>query len=177
MTRVGRARSLGHRLAGLNLAAMLMLSMAVAGCATVERWTHPRAAAPAAPTHPTDISSPYRAAPPPGQVVEAWSGPVQEVRTDRAMTMYRVFGGDARQLGAWLSPDRPTSRAQVRADLALPPQNTAELVSVVNVPAGTLMRRGTAAPAFGQPGGGEQVQLMEIIPASSFQAPEPLDPG
>lgn len=165
---------LGRAWLGLPMLLALVLGTAgLGGCAGLKGVFAPRTVA----AQPTDIASPYRAAPAAGQVVEAWSGPVQEVRTTEVQTMYRVYGGDARQLGAWLAPSRPVSRAQVRADLALPPANTAEFVSVVTVPAGTLMRKGVAAPAFGQPGGGEQVQLMELIPATSFQAPEPLDPG
>ena len=45
-----------------------------------------------------DLSA-YRAAPATG-LVEAWSGPVEEVRNPEPLTMYRVYGGDARQL--WL---------------------------------------------------------------------------
>lgn len=119
-------------------------------------------------------ASPASYAPPPAVLVEAWVGPVAEVRTDRAMTYYRVYGGGANRLGAWLSPSPPTSREAIRQDLALPDQNTAELYSVVTVPAGTLMKVGTAAPAFGQPGGGRQIQLMELIPADSFSDPIPL---
>jgi len=118
----------------------------------------------------TDIPPPA----PSTALVEAWTGPVEEVRTDRVLVLYRVYGGGANRLGAWLSPTLPASRASVRASMALPPQNTAEFYSVVTVPAGTLMRRGTAAPAFDQPGGGSQVQLLQLIPAESFSDPIPL---
>lgn len=107
-------------------------------------------------------------------MVEAWIGPVEEVRTDRVMTFYRAYGGGANRLGAWLSPTPPASRQSVRESLALPPQNTAEFYSIVTVPAGTLMKVGTAAPAFDQPGGGRQVQLLELIPPESFSDPMPL---
>lgn len=107
-------------------------------------------------------------------MVEAWIGPVEEVRTDRVMTFYRAYGGGANRLGAWLLPTPPASRQSVRESLALPPQNTAEFYSVVTVPAGTLMKVGTAAPAFDQPGGGRQVQLLELIPPESFSDPMPL---
>ncbi len=163
---------LGRAWAGLPLLLAMTLCVAASGCASLKGLI---GGAPAQ-AQPTSIASPYRAAPATG-VVEAWSGPVEEVRNPEPLTMYRVYGGDARQLGAWLSPVKPVSSAQVRADLALPPQNTAQFVSEVTVPAGTLMRRGTAAPAFGQPGGGPQVQLMELIPPASFHEPQPLDPG
>ena len=58
--------------------------------------------------------------------------------------------------------------------MALPPANTAEYYSVVTVPAGTLMKVGIAAPAFDQPGGGRQIQLLELIPVESFSDPIPL---
>lgn len=117
---------------------------------------------------------PYAPAVAPAVVVEAWVGPVEEVRTDRVMTFYRAYGRGANRLGGWMSATAPTSRQSVREALALPPENTAEFYSVVTVPAGTLMKVGTAAPAFGQPGGGAQVQLLELIPADSFSDPIPL---
>jgi hypothetical protein len=36
------------------------------------------------------------------------------------------------------------------------------------------MKVGIAAPAFGQPGGGRQVQLLQLIPPDSFSEPIPL---
>lgn len=112
----------------------------------------------------------------PAVVIEAWSGPVEEVRSDRVMTFYRAYGGGANRLGAWMSAAPPLSSRSVRAEMALPPQNTAEMYSVVTVPTGVLMKRGVAAPAFGQPGGGAQVQLLELIPPESFSDPIPLPP-
>lgn len=141
------------------MASILMLSIALtlglAACAT--------------PSAPAAVY-----APPPAVLVEAWLGPVEEIQTDRVMTFYRAYGGGASRLGAWLSPTPPSSRDSVRQSLALPPENTAEAYSVVTVPAGTRMKVGIAAPAFGQPGGGRQVQLLQLIPPESFSEPIPL---
>ncbi len=52
--------------------------------------------------------------------------------------------------------------------LALPAENTAEFVSEVTIPSGTRFQIGTAANAFGQSGGGIQMQLLEGIPPASF---------
>lgn len=112
--------------------------------------------------------------PPPAVLVEAWTGSTEEITTDRVITLYRAYGGGAARLGAWMSPTPPTSRAVVRERLALPPENTAEQYVVVTVPAGTRMKVGVAAPAFGQPGGGQQVQLLQLIPPDSFSGPIPL---
>ena len=161
------------RRAWTGLPLMLAVALTLAGCTSIQGLFGDRDA----PTsQPTSIASPYATAPTTNGVVEAWASPPQEVRTNETTVMYRVFGGDAGQLGSWLSPDRPTSRAEVRTSLALPPNNTAEFVSVVTVPAGTLMRTGIAGPAFGHPGGGRQVQLMELIPRESFGEPQPLGP-
>ena len=135
--------------------AIAALTLGLAGCSTV--------AAPAT-----------YAAPAPAVLIEAWAGAVEEVRTDRITTFYRAYGGGANRLGAWLSPVQPTSSQSVREAMALPPANTAQFYSVVTVPAGTLMKVGIAAPAFDQPGGGRQVQLLELIPAESFSDPIPL---
>lgn len=140
------------------LMAMAALTLGLAGCSTV---------APAAAPSVYGVAAP-------AVVVEAWVGPVEEVRSDRVMTLYRAYGGGANRLGAWMSATVPTSSAAVKAEMALPPANTAEFYSIVTVPAGTLMKIGIAAPAFDQPGGGRQVQLLELIPAESFSDPIPL---
>lgn len=138
------------------------LLISVAGCA--------RPVAEAAPTPA------FAVVPPTAGLVEAWVGTPEEIRSTEVKTVYRVWGGTARQLGAWMSPVPPTSAAVVRADMALPPQNTAEFWCVVTVPAGTRMRIGIAAPAFDQPGGGRQIELLEFIPVTSFGEPQPLAP-
>lgn len=117
------------------LMAMAALTLGLAGCSTV-----------AAP-------STY-AAPAPAVLVEAWAGPVEEIRTDRVMTFYRAYGGGANRLGAWLSPVRPTSGESVRREMALPPANTAEFYSIVTVPAGTLMKVGSPRPPSTSRAGG-----------------------
>ena len=89
--------------------------------------------------------------------------------------MYRVYGGGANQVGSWLTPTLPASAEAAEASLALPPSNLATFVSKVNVPAGTQFQIGRAAAAFGQPGGGLQVQLLERIPTSSFEPGVPLE--
>ncbi len=147
----------------------LTLSVGLAGC------LHDPARGPA-PIPALAATPAFAVAPPIAGVVEAWIGPVEEITTDRPTTFYRVWGGSARQLGAWLSPTLPTSAAVVRSTMALPPQNTAEFWCLVVVPAGTRMRTGVAAPAFDQPGGGRQVELLQLIPAASFGPPQPLAP-
>jgi hypothetical protein len=86
------------------------------------------------------------------------------------------LGGGSQQTGAWLSPTLPTSGMEASASLALPEGNTAEYYSEVIVPAGTRYQIGTAAPAFGQTGGGTQVQLLQQIPSASFGPGIPLPP-
>lgn len=140
------------------LMALAVLTLGLAGCAT-----------------PAASPSVYGVAAP-AVVIEAWAGAPEEVRSDRVLTLYRAYGGGATRLGAWMSETPPVSSAAVTAEMALPPQNSAEFYSVVTVPAGTLMKIGVAAPAFGQPGGGRQVQLLELIPAESFSDPLPLPP-
>jgi hypothetical protein len=54
------------------------------------------------------------------------------------------------------------------AGLALPPANTAEYIQDVMVPAGTRLQSSIAAPAFGQPGGMLQFELLERIPIKNF---------
>ena len=91
--------------------------------------------------------------------------------------MYRVWGGDSQKVGAWLTPFRPIDATSARRELALPPNNSARYVSGVLIPAGTRVQIGIAGPAFGQPGGALQVQLLERIPSSNFGPGEILPGG
>ncbi|MBD0417573.1 hypothetical protein [Oryzicola mucosus] len=92
------------------------------------------------------------------------------------LTAYRVWGGGAFQQGSWLSPIAPSSSSAARSMLSLPPQNAASFLSEVTIPAGTRIQYGSAAPAFGQAGGGTQIQLLERIPSASFGSGVPLKP-
>jgi len=104
-----------------------------------------------------------------------WEGDILSTTAGEELKLYRVWGGDSNQIGAWLSATRPANAASARASLALPPQNTAEYVSEVTVPAGTRLQIGIAGKHFGQPGGGVQVMLLDRIPASNFGAGVPLE--
>ena len=90
--------------------------------------------------------------------------------------MYRVWGGGSQQVGAWLTPIRPTSAAASTEGLALPSANTAQFYSEVVVPAGTRYQVGTAAAANGLGGGGVQVQLLERISLGNYRPGIQLPP-
>jgi hypothetical protein len=91
-------------------------------------------------------------------------------------TVYRTWGGRVPEVGNWLSPEAPvSSRAAIR-DLALWPENTAEFVSSVQIPAGTRIQSGTAAAAFGRPGGGSQIELLKNLPDKNYGPAKPLPP-
>ncbi|WP_232514424.1 TNT domain-containing protein [Cellulomonas sp. PSBB021] len=100
--------------------------------------------------------------------VAPWAGNSLSRLSCEGETMYRVWGGGADQAGSWLTPIRPVSSVAAREGLALPAENAATYVSRVTLPPGVRMQVGTAAPAFGQPGGWAQAQLLERIPLSSF---------
>jgi RHS repeat-associated protein len=85
---------------------------------------------------------------------------------------YRVFSGN--QQGAFLTAVPPGSSAFAKNMLALPPQNTADLIQEVLVPAGTRLQRSRALPNFGFKGGGEQFQLLDSIPNNNFRSGVPL---
>lgn len=105
-----------------------------------------------------------------------WTGPLKSVVAESDTVMYRVWGGESGQVAGWLSPTKPSSTLSAIRDLALPPGNSAEFLSEVLVPAGTRYQIGTAASAFGQPGGATQVLLLDRIPASNFGPGAPLAP-
>jgi hypothetical protein len=99
---------------------------------------------------------------------QPWAGEIRSVTAASDTTMYRVWGGGARQVGSWLSPVPPTSAASATESLALPAANTAQFYSKVLVPTGTRYQIGTAAAANGLGGGGVQVQLIDQIPTANF---------
>ncbi len=106
--------------------------------------------------------------------VQAWSGSITAGAVpDGGMTAFRVWGGSG-QAGSWLSPIAPESADAARSLLALPPENSAGFISEVNIPGGTQIQFGTAAPAFGQAGGGIQIQLLQRIPLENFGPGIPL---
>jgi len=97
-----------------------------------------------------------------------WAGEITTSVTQSATTMFRVWGGASQQAGAWLTPNMPASPSAAISSLSLPLGNAAQFVSQVTVPAGTLIQSGTAAPLFGQAGGGAQVLLLQYLPLVNF---------
>ena len=99
------------------------------------------------------------------------SGSYSEVVLDEATTLYRVYGGEAGQLGSYWSRTAPTGPMQAQIDLALNPEwgNLATDVASIRVPAGTTIFEGAAAaqslPAGGTLlGGGSQVYIPRVNP-------------
>lgn len=90
--------------------------------------------------------------------------------------MLPCLGGRSARIGKWLSPVRPSTVHEAKAGLALPAGNEADSVTEVWVPAGTRIQVGIAGARFGQPGGWEQIELLEAIPISCFGADEALPP-
>jgi len=81
--------------------------------------------------------------------------------------LYRVYGGNAQQLSSWWSRPQPRGPLQSRIDFALLPEwgNTAEKVTVIFVPKGTMIYEGFAASQAGLVGGGSQTFVRYVDPA------------
>ncbi len=106
------------------------------------------------------------AGPLPAEVAATFrSGAYTEVITTGEVTLYRVFGGESRQMGSFWTRTQPAGPLQSAMDLALPSGNAATSVVEITVPAGTRIFEGTAAPAFGQLGGGSQVYIPRVNPS------------
>ena len=104
----------------------------------------------------------------------AWTGTITSGTVpEGGMTAYRIYGGASEQVGSWLTPTAPESSAGAQSLLS-PPGNSAASISEVNIPAGTQIQFGQAAGAFGNAGGGMQIQLLGRIPTSSFGPGVPL---
>ncbi|WP_184415250.1 two-partner secretion domain-containing protein [Rhodocyclus tenuis] len=90
-----------------------------------------------------------------------------EAVTSEATTLYRVYGGSAGELGAYWTRTAPTGPVQSIIDSALNPAwgNNALNVARINVPVGTRIFEGIAAPQGGLVGGGNQIFIQNVNPA------------
>jgi hypothetical protein len=102
-------------------------------------------------------------------------GFIRSYVTSEDQTFFRASSSFQNNEGGFLTSSPPRSSAYARASLALPPENDASLIQEVYVPAGTRLQRSRALPLYGQPGGGEQFQLLDRLPASSFGLRNPFD--
>jgi hypothetical protein len=94
-------------------------------------------------------------------------GSYTELSTSEATTLYRVYGGNAGELGSYWSRTAPAGPLQSTMDSALNPAwgNTAQSVSTIRVPTGTTIYDGFAAPQGGLMGGGSQVYIPKVNPS------------
>ncbi len=76
------------------------------------------------------------------------SGSYTATTTSETTTLYRVYGGNAGKLGPYWTRTKPSGPLQSQLDSALAPQwgNTAENVVRIQVPKGTAIYEGAAAP-------------------------------
>lgn len=112
---------------------------------------------------------------PPHGTQQTWDGLILSgIVQPEGLIAYRFRGGRSARLGSWLTPQALRSSSAAIRSLALPSGNTAEFVSVVHVPGGTRIQYGRVSPAFGQPGGGIQIQLLQRIPSYRFGRGIPL---
>jgi RHS repeat-associated protein len=90
-----------------------------------------------------------------------------KVTTSEPTTLYRVYGGTAKELGAYWTQTLPESSAEAVNSLALDPAwgNTAENWVSIEVPSGTTFYEGTAAAQGDLPGGGSQVFFTSRVEA------------
>jgi len=84
---------------------------------------------------------------------------------EEPLSLYRVYGGDAPEVGPWWSRTRSLGAEQARMDLGLLPEwgNTAANVAEIHVPAGTVIYEGAAARQGIYLGGGNQVFIPEVL--------------
>jgi outer membrane autotransporter protein len=99
-----------------------------------------------------------------------------EIRTTRDLYMVRTYLRDPSRLkdgavGSWLmNPTalRGISPTQVKDVFALPALN--DYLTTVKVPAGTILRTGSAGPITGWgDGGGQQILLVSRLPIANYQ--------
>ena len=95
------------------------------------------------------------------------SSPIRSFVTEADTTYLRVYSGD-KTAGGFLMGSAPSSADSAVSGLALPPGNNADFIQEVLVPSGTRLQSSIAAPAFGQPGGLLQFELLDQIPVKNF---------
>jgi len=122
-------------------------------------------------TSKTVTYSPANPGPLKQSVAETFSGATyKETVLTQDTTFYRVYGGSSGKVGSYMTRVPQNGGMQSQVDLALNPQwgNTAQYVTKVTVPKGTVIYEGTAAPQVinggaGQLiGGGNQVYIPEV---------------
>jgi len=98
------------------------------------------------------------------------------IELPQPVTLYRVYGGDASQLGTYWSATKPQGSLQAILDSALLPEwgNTVTRVVKIEVPAGTTIYRGVAAPQKSLPGGGSQIVLDAKVEKSWIKDDWPI---
>lgn len=115
--------------------------------------------------------SPINPGPLKKSVAESFSGATyKETVLTQDTILYRVYGGDSGKVGSYMTRIRQNGGMQSQIDLALNPQwgNTAQNVTKVTVPRGTVIYEGTAASqtingGAGQLiGGGNQIYIPEV---------------
>jgi hypothetical protein len=92
-------------------------------------------------------------------------------------TGYRVYGAGSQRTGQWVTTSLPQSESLAREGLALPPANSAKCVVTVRLPPGTAVRIGHVGPAFGEPGGLAQIQVVSAKKEVKYFADRPLPPS
>jgi uncharacterized Zn-binding protein involved in type VI secretion len=95
------------------------------------------------------------------------SGTYTEIVTKEPTTLYRVWGGKSGEIGPYWTKTAPSGPVQSIVDSALNPAwgNTATNVTKIQVPAGTTIFEGIAAPQGGLVGGGNQIFIQKVDPS------------
>lgn len=106
-----------------------------------------------------------------------WLNSFRITKLKQARTGYRIYGAGSQRTGQWVTTSLPQSEELAREGLALPPGNSAKCIVTVRLPAGTTVRIGHVGPAFGEPGGLAQIQVVSAKRAVTYSADRALPPS
>jgi hypothetical protein len=112
-----------------------------------------------------------------GPCVRPWLNSYKAVELPKSKMAYRVYGGESQRKGPWVTPAAPKNEESARAQLALPPTNTAQCVVTLRIPAGTEVRMGHTGPGFDEPGGGPQIEIIGSLNGVKYLRDGALSPG
>jgi hypothetical protein len=90
-----------------------------------------------------------------------WLNSFRTVKLQKRRIAYRVYGGGSNREGFWATPTAPATSDAARKRLALPPINSAHCLVTVQIAAGTTIRVGHVGPAFDEPGGAGQIEIVK----------------
>jgi hypothetical protein len=96
-----------------------------------------------------------------GSADYAVPGTQRDITVPAGNQLYRVYGGGSLQEGRWATTTNPGNQINAISRLSLPPENTANMITTVQVTGAKAAEISVAKGIFNQPGGAAQVKWVD----------------